>query len=783
MRSVNSLAQRHRYRHAQRIRMAACFLLALCGLEMSVASSQELNSRTTSQSSPEVSLDRLGNTSLTLIRQSARLLADQQWDEAIEVVRGIVRTDGNRLIAVNPGKATTRGQYYLTVQQYAQGWFASLGQRAPEALVRYRRQVDPLARRWFIEARKTGDRALLQRIVDELFASSYGDDALLLLGEYCLEQGDYAGARFSWEQIFPQSRGGLASDHQGAVHGRPLWMQLRFLNSNEAWEAVMPALQSAPARRPWLTCPDSDLEQAAIFARLVLVSIMERHDQRARRELEYLKRLYPDEQGRLAARTGSYVKILEDLLARSARWKQAAAGTDWSTFAGTVTRSATPARSIDIRHVPVWFQSLQHWSAEQELMSLVRPRIAEDMQGLLSCFPVIHRQVVYVNEQTRIRAFRLGDGSPAWNPADETGTIFDSGIAQDQLHLEGKHYGVVRGTLTVHQNRLFAKVGSPVSVMSQRADPLVHPTGYLVGLDLDAEGKLLPGFPLRPDGPDWAFEGAPVIDGNQLYVGMRRRDQVRSHAYLACFGLDSGRLRWRVLICSAETPGQGQWPEITHHLVTLDHGMLYYNTNAGAIAAVRAADGVIRWLTTYPRMTFRAGAPEGAGNHFFRDLNPCLLHRGILMVAPSDSQQVFALEAATGAMLWQEQSGKTSDIVHLLGVVGDDLVASGDYLYWLDLYNGHLRRQFPAAVDADLSAARPDPRGLGRGLIAGGEVYWPTREAIYVFRRDAGKAAAAWKMHRQIALLPRGVSGGHLLISNDRLLLVTANRLFAFRND
>ena len=133
--------------------------------------------------------------------------------------------------------------------------------------------------------------------------------------------------------------------------------------------------------------------------------------------------------------------------------------------------------------------------------------------------------------------------------------------------------------------------------------------------------------------------------------------------------------------------------------------------------------------------------------------------------------------------MWQEQSGKTSDIVHLLGVVGDDLVASGDYLYWLDLYNGHLRRQFPAAVDSDLTAARPDPRGLGRGLIAGGEVYWPTREAIYVFRRDAVKAAAAWQLHRQIALLPRGVSGGHLLISNDRLLLVTANRLFAFRND
>ncbi|MCP4813175.1 MAG: hypothetical protein GY888_11730, partial [Planctomycetaceae bacterium] len=187
MQSVNSLAQHDRYLRARKICKAACLLLALCWSEMPLASSQELNSRTTSQSSPEVNLDQVGNTSLTLIHQADRLLADQQWEEAIEVVRGVVRTDGKRLIAVNAGKAKTEGPYYLTVQQYAQGWFASLGQRAPEALVRYRRQVDPLARRWFIEARKTGDRTLLQRIADELFASSYGDDALLLLGEYCLE--------------------------------------------------------------------------------------------------------------------------------------------------------------------------------------------------------------------------------------------------------------------------------------------------------------------------------------------------------------------------------------------------------------------------------------------------------------------------------------------------------------------------------------------------------------------------------------------------------------------
>lgn len=783
MRLVTCFSQGSRQPRGGKPRAVACFLLLSFALLADDSYGQNLNVAAPGQSSPDVQLNLLSNTSLTLIRQASRLLADAQWEEAIEALRRIVRNEGSKLIAVNAETAGRAGRHYLTVQQYAQGWFADLKQRAPEALVQYRRQVDPLARRWYTEARAKHDRRLLERIVDELLASSYGDDALLLLGEYRLEEGDYAGARQAWEQIFAAFRSWPRDAHQGAARGRPLWLPLRHVKSDAAWQSTVSRLRTDPTGQSWLSYPDSDLDRPAILARLVLVSVLERHHQRARQELECLRRLYPESQGRLAAQSGSYVTILEQLLKRSVDWERPAAVAGWSTFAGTPARSATHRQPIDIRHLPVWSQSLQHWSAEQELMSLVRPRIAEDMHRVLNCFPVIHREVVYVNEQSGVRAFRLRDGGPAWNSTDETGTIFDCGIAADQLHPREKHYGVIRGTLTINRNRLFAKVGSAVSLGSNREDPLVRPAGYLVGLDLNAEGKLLPGFPLRPDGPQWAFEGSPVIDGNQLYVGMRRSDQVRSHAYLACFALDTGQRNWRVLICSAETPGQGQWPELTHHLVTLDHGVIYYNTNAGAIAAVRAADGSIRWITTYPRMTFRAGDPAGAGPHFFRDLNPCLVHRGVIVAAPSDCQQIFALEAATGEILWSESSGKTQDVVHLLGVTGDDLVVSGDYLYWLDVYNGRIRKQFPAAVDRDVTAARPAPRGFGRGLIAADEVYWPTRESIYVFRSESLERGANWRLHRQIDLLPRGVSGGHLFVSNDRLLLVTARRLFAFQND
>ena len=38
--------------------------------------------------------------------------------------------------------------------------------------------------------------------------------------------------------------------------------------------------------------------------------------------------------------------------------------------------------------------------------------------------------------------------------------------------------------------------------------------------------------------------------------------------------------------------------------------------------------------------------------HWQRDLNPCLFDHGRLYVAPADSPRVYALDAATGQILW-----------------------------------------------------------------------------------------------------------------------------------
>jgi outer membrane protein assembly factor BamB len=278
----------------------------------------------------------------------------------------------------------------------------------------------------------------------------------------------------------------------------------------------------------------------------------------------------------------------------------------------------------------------------------------------------------------------------------------------------------------------------------------------------------------------WAFEGSPVTDGSCLYVALRRRDAARVEAHVACFDASSGRLRWRRPVCTAEIVDTSRTYDVTHQLLTLDQGTLYYNTNLGAIAALRTCDGEFQWLTTYPRIPLQRTDPDRNELHRYRDLTPCLVSGDTVYAAPRDSPAVFALDAITGHVLWTNHSAV--DAIHLLGVAEDRLVLSGDCLYWLDAKDGSWRGQFPPGTKAVPGHARPAPRGWGRGVLGGANVYWPTRDTIYVFRQRTVACQNRWEptLVRRIPLKPFGARGGNLVMAQDVLLVASADRLLAF---
>ncbi len=659
-----------------------------------------------------IELERADSAVRKQFERVKEYLADKQGSEAVETLRQLMESSGNKLLGVTDRR-------FVTVRDYCHLQLASL---PAEALALYRSRVDAQAKRWYQEGIAARDRRLLLRVIDKAFASSWGDEALLALGEMALERGDYTAARSYWEEIIPVS-------------------------------------QPGDGPRTWLSVPNTEVDLAAVRARLVLASILEGSAARARDELAQMAKLHPAARGRLGGEERNYVEALTALLAESSQWPKPPEAPGWPTFAGSPDRNRVVGKVVDFPSI-AWrlpLPAAPPGSASLWGSGIPARRVAEDSRAPLSYFPVLAGNLLLVNNEYQILAVDARTGKPAWGHGEPE-------IFRDPLDAAGRaqlnppdDLGVPRFTMTVRDGRLYARMGSGVTSRPP-GSPLASDAGYLVALDLEAEGRLI--WKIVPESKDWAFEGSPVSDGASIYVAMRRSD-IRPQSHVACFDAETGTLRWRRFIVAAETPARGAIHETTSNLLTLDHETLYFNSNLGAVAAISAGDGQVKWISLYPRV--RQGDLLNLAPHWCRDLNPCLFHRGRLLVAPADSRRIFALDAGTGQILWETSPKENvEDAVHLLGVVGDTLIAAGDRIFWIDLGDrpGRIKAQWPEGEGR---------LGYGRGLIAADGVYWPTRENLYVFDPQSGRQKSV------VSLAARGVTGGNLL-AWDRYLLIAGNQ-------
>ncbi|MEX0819897.1 MAG: PQQ-binding-like beta-propeller repeat protein [Pirellulaceae bacterium] len=736
---------------------------------------------------PAVSIDVANNATLAHLERFDALLAENQHQEAIETIRHVAETSGEQLVLVTRAAddaSTMHFRRYLPLVTYSQMKLVELATRSPEALALYRQQVDPVASRLLKSAREQRDETALREIVSRYFASSHADEALLRLGEIAFERGHWTEARGYWEQISPRLRFPPHDDlNFSELSGQPLWLITRHLETDDDWKRTLPRLQTHDGASSRLAYRDTDLELADIHARLTLVSILEGNVLRARAEIELLRRLFPDSTGEIGGRSGKHVQLLQDLLDESEQWPALPRDHDWPTFMGSDSRQKLAPVALDIAAEPRWQLALPTYSGEGELIGSEGTRVAESPDGLLSYHPIVVNEVAVVQagiNESEIAARRIDDGGVVFGVNE-----FPSGeIAAPGLK---RSVGVPRFPLSSYGNTVYARVGSfptgtNVDLRQTREEP-----ARIIGLDLEAEGRLV--IDLRLEGPawsaEWAFDGVPISDGQSLYIALRHRSSVRTETHVACFDARTGRLRWRRMIVGAEPAGSQRPFELTHTLLSLRNRTLYCNTNLGVVAAIDSQDGAIRWITEYPRIDFQNQNPDRNTQHLFRDLTPCLLYRDLVIVAPLDCDQMFALDANTGILIWASLRERATDAVHLLGVGEDHLIASGDYLYWFDVYTGRLVSQFPAPHRSLPGHAKPSPHGHGRGILADNLVYWPTRESILVFDQRIGREllGRSPEIIRTIDLVSRGVTGGNLVLADGSLLIANQDRLIVFARD
>lgn len=621
-------------------------------------------------------------------------VAQERWDAAISLLREVAVAKPEAVVRVSPRRSMSLPLYCDVLLT-----------RLPRAgLERYRAGVDPQAAAWLAEAELLNDARPLRSIAERMFVSSQGDEAIHRLAERAWERGEFDLARRYWTALVPLG--------------------------------PMPEGQASPAA---LRYPDATVDLAAVRARLVLCSVALGERGRAARELDSFRRLHPGATGRLAGKEGSLADSLGDVIAAATNTSSGDARGGWDVLpatpaTGTLGQTAGRGGVLPFEPAvgpPRWIRALP---TSRYVTDDGRPALPD--LGPLAYSPVIWRDKVFVADDENVFGFELADGRAAWAVGEEDpGVLYPAAPDLDlDPTVSGRPFaanplvGMPRHTLTVQGDRLYARLGSPIT--SPAARELRRYGSQIVCLDLAREGLMTWSVSSESLGGEedwWAFEGPPVAEGNRLYVlATRSRPQAQLNA--VCLDAATGGVIWnRSVGAPITSPPEGA-DVMTHRLVTAAAGRLYVQTDAGAIVCLDAATGRPVWVGWYESVPRPSGA---AGTLPERNLPAApLFSGGVLVAAPNDSGLLFAYDAESGAELWSREVRGGREPV---GVRDGVLVVSGERLTGFDLFTG---RELWVTGFEDSAGF-----GAGRGLLAGRYAYWPTREDLFVVEVETGEVA------------------------------------------
>jgi outer membrane protein assembly factor BamB/tetratricopeptide (TPR) repeat protein len=687
----------------------------------------------------------------TLLRNAASHARDSQWAEAIGIYQRIIDQYGDKVAKLPREKSDSGpGDDFVLFVDLRAYCHRSLAKLPPEARAIYRSRVDGQAERWFKQGQAQRDNASLRRVVDLAFCSSWGDDALEFLGDIAFQEGRFGEALAMYRQLVLDR----PDDAFGLVH------------------------------------PDPTVDLAKVAAKKVLCRAASGEKLDVSAEIAAFSKSYEGSSGALAGRKGAYAAILEQSLAADHLAPPSQTDSRWPTFAGALTRTKVVGEPIDVGSLQ-WKVSLDRITPNRPsyvyggARSMAVTNSTSPQERLLGYHPIVLGDQVIVCDGSRVLAFNLNDRpgdrdggtalaiEPAWKHDPESAVIQAFKI----------NSGIPRHTLTAQGSRIYARMGpatpSPFGGMNRQVSAS---SSYLVALDWSAQGKLLwlqrasdqvlPNRPFDRISRSVNFEGTPVADAHNVWVAVTdRREQTAT--YIACFDADTGARRWVRYLGAASSDvdnfmagGMGWGPPVAgdygHRLLSMGGPYLYYQTNLGAVISLEAETGAVRWVANYPRQD--SGRMGGSD----RDLNPAVVHDGLVIVAPSDAGAIYAFAADSGRLVWKtEPVADEVKLAHLLGVAKGRLVATGDRVLLFDVKDGKLVATWPDSGKSE---------GYGRGLLAGNRIYWPTRDRIEILDQGSGLRA-----EQPIKLMEiYRTTGGNLIAGDGYLIVAQSDALVVF---
>ncbi len=639
------------------------------------------------------------------------LLEKEQWDDALEVLDDLaLRYEGH---VVHLG-----GRRYLDAALAAQLIQLALPDAARRRLQQKR---DQQASRLLTTAIQTRDSPSLEQILKRFCASRHAAEAVRYLAEWAWEDGDLQLAVWYWRMLRPRTDPG----ENGTV----------------------PAIH--------FELPASDMAPEMMTARLITAEAFLQDDLAVEKQMADFEQKYSNRQGHLFGESGRLLDLLRRMISESRHWDVFCGDQSWAGIGLRADRNAVIPYDIDVI-APQWQLTLD--------LSPFAPRLTHAKliaaDGIPQTVPVVHDGIVYLQDRGHLRAVRLRDGTEPWPSGTGDGTIYRD---LEPASLQRPYLGNPLFSPTVHEGRLFALIGLPVTIVASREPRAV--AQELISLDVrSGQGKLLwrvTADELVKTG-QWRFSGPPVADAKSVYIALRQ-SQPELLMGIASIDRKTGRLNWFRPVCGILAEAPSHYHIVTSDFLTLAVGRLFLATGAGCVICLDTEQGRLNWAVKDDPQRWSLHAdtihPEPSGR-------PAVYHRGRIFAVQRDNHTVQCFDAGTGFVEWKQTI--PSRIDHVVGVRGGLLILDGRQLWGLSADTGTVQWQ----TGTDDAAGQ----GAGPALIAGKDVLWNTKEDLFVVDLVSGTIV------RRIPLRAGfGLTGGRLSIAGDRLLLSSSQQITAFR--
>lgn len=694
----------------------------------------------------------------TLLQFDA-LIADSAWSEAIELIERLQNESGSELTKLpapsadsSPLGSPEGHTLYVPLAARCQQLLAALDD---DGVAEYRDRVNRTARDRLNEGTRRLDEDQLQQVVDEFLASEPAGEALLALGELAIERGDGAAARRSMNRLHPLLSG---------PYGRPAGVTLALFRLDADPAEVATAWQASLRAEKDAVAPADDALMPLALSRLALTSLREGDLRRAEAETRLLRGLAPDAVGRLAGREQPLADALQAMIdaersSASQRKDDSVPTYRWAWSAPIPVKPPTPPPTQRVNNRARFqingrnqLQILQQLTNPQPPTPAV-PTFANVVCNGLDAFHVEQNELKRLNLATgETKPFKLPgfeSDEPDDTPRPALGDIAANGFAFGNgaaIQLGRGQGVVVRGSgpatridpsLAIADGVLYARV---VRVTPSRRNVRNAPSTteeVLLGKPIDADDVATVRFlppqsepgPAKPGVAGYQFAGPPTVVGDRLYIALARPG-VRTEVSIACYAAETGRRLWTTDVGAGEPisrTGAG-----TDLPVTLVGDTVYAATNLGAVAALEASTGKLRWIACYPRdrePTFtRPGMVPTLSPH------GCVVAGDRVIAAPGDSTRLLAWDAGTGRPLWDAERGDIE--AEISGVSKDPdgavVLLSGRQVTAYDSLTGERRFEWPESRRAGL-------RGVGNAALVGGELFWPTAGVLYALDSSDGR--------------------------------------------